>query len=110
MRMALVVVVGLVLGGSGCKKSHDDAVKATREQCVKYLAAAEAKASCNTLADLTSDVAKPFADVSNEKELSEADDTFITKCMDSIAENYDRCKDNSAYKKAMDRLMMSVMQ
>ncbi|MBA3462665.1 MAG: hypothetical protein H0T46_22100 [Deltaproteobacteria bacterium] len=110
MRMALVVMVGLVLGGSACKKSHDEAVKATREQCVKFLTAADTKATCDTLAGLTRDVAKPFADVSNEKDLSESDDSFLTKCMDSIAENYDRCKDNAAYKKAMDRLMSSVVQ
>ena len=107
MRSVLIV---LVLLGGGCKKSHEEAVKATRAECVTFLAAADAKAGCDKLASLTEAVAKPFADVSNDKELSEDDDSFLTKCMDSIAEHYESCKDSSAYKTAMDRLMSAVAQ
>ncbi|CAN5826317.1 hypothetical protein BH11MYX3_BH11MYX3_46790 [soil metagenome] len=107
MRSALVVVVALVVG-TGCKKSHEEAVKATMEQCVKFLAAADSHASCDHLAALTEDVAAPFGDVRNDKELSPGDDEFLTKCMDSIAEHSEDCKDNTAYKKAMDKLMYAV--
>lgn len=108
MRSALVVVVvGLVLA-TGCKKSHEEAIKATREQCVKFLGAADAHADCDKLAALTVEVAAPFGDVRNDKELSAADDELLTKCMDSIAEHAESCKDNTAYKKAMDKLMYAV--
>jgi len=108
MRAALLVAAVLVT--SACKKSHDEAVVATKEACGEFLAAAAPAASCDKLADLTLDVAKPFADVSNDKELAPADDEYVTKCMDEIAEHFNRCKDNAAYKRAMDRLLYAVVQ
>ncbi len=102
-----MALIGLLLA-SGCKKSHEEAVKATREQCVKFLAAADSHANCDQLASLTVDVAAPFGDVRNDKELSPDDDEFLTRCMDSIAEHSENCKDNTAYKKAMDKLMYAV--
>ncbi len=107
MRSALVMVVALVLG-SGCKKSHEEAVKATREQCVKFLAAADAHEGCDQLAALTTEVAAPFGDVRNDKELAADDDEFLTKCMDAIAEHAESCKGSTAYGKAMDKLMYAI--
>jgi hypothetical protein len=108
MRAALAVAV--VLSLSGCKKSHEEAVAATKAACGELLAVSSPAASCDLIGDLTMDVAKPFQDVSNEKELAPADDEYITKCMDQIAEHHDRCKDNRAYKRAMERLMFAVVQ
>ena len=110
MKAAPLVAAALVLSTSACKKSHEEAVVATKEACGAFLAAATPAASCDTLADLTRDVAKPFADVSNDKELVPADDEYVTKCMDEIAEHYKRCKGNASYQKAMDRLMAAVVQ
>lgn len=101
----LIVVVTLA---TGCKQSHEAAVKATRERCVTFLAAADAKADCDKLAALTVEVAAPFGDVSNDKQVAPEDDEFLTKCMDSIAEHSEACKGNSAYVKAMDKLMYAV--
>jgi len=108
MRSALGLLLGLALVVPGCKKSHEEAVKATREQCVKFLAAADAKASCDMLASLTEAVAKPFGDVSNSKEVAPEDEEYLTKCMDSIADRAESCKDNPAYKTAMDKLFAAV--
>lgn len=109
MRSALmVVVVGLVVV-TGCKRSHDDAVKVTKERCATFLKAHEAKAGCDELATLTVSVSDPFGDMSNDKELAPADDEYLTTCMDAIAENWtERCKDNSDYKKAMDKIFYAV--
>jgi hypothetical protein len=111
MRSALMVVVlglGLV---AGCKRSHEDAVKVTKERCGAFLAAHEAKAGCDELAKLTVSVSDPFGDMSNDKELGPADDEYLTKCMDAIAEDWtERCKDNSDYKKAMDKIFYAVMK
>jgi hypothetical protein len=104
----MVVVVGLGLV-AGCKRSHEDAVKATKERCATFLAAHEAKASCDKLAALTVSVADPFGDISNDKEIDEKDDDYMTTCMDAMAEDLtERCKDNSDYKKAMDRILYAV--
>jgi hypothetical protein len=109
MRSALMVVVtGLALV-AGCKRSHEDAVKVTKERCATFLAAHEAKASCDELAKLTVSVSDPFGDISNDKELAPADDEYLTKCMDVIADDWTaRCKDNSDYKKAMDKIFYAV--
>ncbi len=110
--MRSVIVGGLIVmlgaAGPGCKQSHEAAVKATRERCVSFLAAADAKVDCDKLAALTVEVASPFGDVSNDKQLAPDDDEFITKCMDSIAEHSVACKDNAAYVKAMEKLMYAV--
>lgn len=108
MRAALLVVA--VMSLPACKKSHDEAVAATKQACGVLLASSSPAASCDTIGDLTMDVAKPFQDVSNEKELAPADDEYITRCMDEIAEHHDRCKDNRSYKRAMERLMFAVVQ
>jgi hypothetical protein len=109
MRSALmVVVVGLALV-AGCKRSHEDAVKVTKERCATFLAAHEAKADCDKLASLTVSVSDPFGDMSNDKELSPADDEYLTKCMDAIADDStERCKGNSDYKKAMDKILYAI--
>ena len=108
MRSAVVVVIGVVVMLSACKKSHEEAIKATREACVGYISARQTTQDCDRLAELTMDVAKPFQDVSNDKEMPPADEEFITGCMDRIAEDFERCKDNTAFKKAMDRLFYAV--
>ncbi len=106
MRSALMVVVVLV---AGCKRSHEDAVKVTKERCATFLVAHEAKADCDKLAKLTVSVSDPFGDVSNDKELAPADDEYLTTCMDAIADDWTaRCKDNSDYKKAMDKIFYAV--
>ena len=110
MKAAFVVIAVAVLAAPACKKSHEQAVTATKEACTAFLAEATPATSCDTLGDLTMDVAKPFQDVSNEKELAPADDEYITKCMDEISEHHDRCKDNRSYKRAMERLMFAVVQ
>jgi len=110
MRNALVAVVGVVVMLSACKKSHEEAVKATKEACTVYLDTAKTTQDCDKLAGLTMDVAKPFQDVSNEKELAPDDEEFVTKCMDRIADDYKRCESNAAFKRAMDRLMFAVVQ
>jgi hypothetical protein len=109
MRSALmVVVVGLGLVAA-CKRSHEDAVRVTKERCATFLTAHEAKADCDKLAALTVEVSDPFGDVSNHKQLAPADDDYLTKCMDAIAENWtERCKDSSDYKRAMDKIFSAV--
>lgn len=104
----MVIVVGLGLS-AGCKRSHEDAVKATLERCTAFVAAHDAKAGCDELAKLTVAVSDPFGDMSNDKELAEKDDEALTKCMDAIAEDWTaRCKDNGDYKKAMDKIFLAV--
>src|SRR5262245_50826462 len=109
MRTVLLAAV-LVLSTSACKKSHEQAVAATKEACGVLLAEVTPATSCDRVGELTMDVAKPFQDVSNDKDLSPADDEYVTKCMDQISEHYDRCKDNGSYKRAMERLMFAVAQ
>ena len=108
MRTVLLLVA--VLSIAACKKSHEQAVAATKEACTALLAEATLATSCDRLGDLTMDVAKPFQDVSNDKELAPADDEYITKCMDQIGEHYKRCQNNASYKRAMERLMFAVAQ
>lgn len=108
--MKAALAVALVLSVAACKKSHEQAVAATKEACGVLLAESSPATSCDRIGDLTMDIAKPFQDVSNEKELAPADDEYITKCMDRIAEHSDRCKDNRSYKRAMERLMFAVVQ
>lgn len=107
--VALVLALSSILPLlPGCKKSHEDAVQATRAACVTYLAAVEQKADCDKLASLTVAVATPFADVSNDKTLAPADEEYITKCMDAIAAHAETCKDSKAYTAAMDQLMGAI--
>jgi hypothetical protein len=104
----VVVLIDVVVMLSACKKSHEEAVKSTREACTVYLNTAQTTQDCDKLAALTMDVAKPFQDISNEKEMAPDDDDFLTKCMDQIADDYGRCKDNTAFKKAMDKLLYAA--
>ena len=108
MKVALAVAALLAVGA--CKKSHEEAVAATRQACIHYISAAQSTQDCDVLADRAMDVAKPFQDVSNDRELAAADEELITGCIDRIALAYERCKTSAAFERAMDRLMFAVVQ
>lgn len=107
-RMRTVLLV-ILLATSACKSSHDRAVAATKKACGE-LFTTDTNASCETLAERTRAIAQPYADVSNEKDLAPADDDYLSACFDRIEQDHDRCKDNVAYKAAIDALFLSAAE